>query len=487
MRIFRRAVIVGVSLALLAAGPSAAAKRYASPAGVETEPCDLAKPCSLTWAIEKAKEGDEVEVLRGAFSYALTKTIMSSVALNVHGPATGAMPEIDDNAEGNAVWFPGVGTTVSRLHLVAGQPNDTLVYAPSKTVFDDVLLEARAPKATLAQMSGGVLRDSVLSSTSAVAGAVGINAVQYEPSVIRNDTVSLPGEGSIALRSYGNCFPSFIEIGKCDPSFSYSPTLNVANTILRGGKWDIEASGPGSYYGKVQISHSNYRLAKASELVAGEISDLGGNQTTVEPTLTSDFHELAGSVTVDAGALATELGSQDPDGTSRMLGSAPDIGAYELIPPPKGPVPPAPAPMGPGPGTPPGPGIANAAGAKALGAVVSQLLGCSGQPGQSCRFTITLTITEHLAGSQLKGVSARARVKLRTKRVTVGTLTATLQAGQAMTVKVALNSKGKRLLKRFHRLPVTVTTSTTSASGKASRLSTRRLTLTVPRKRAHKH
>jgi hypothetical protein len=77
-------------------------------------------------------------------------------------------------------------------------------------------------------------------------------------------------------------------------------------------------------------------------------------------------------------------------------------------------------------------------------------------------------------------VTAAARKRVRKVRVTVGSLTRTLTAGQVASVRVALNATGKRLLRRLHRLPLTLTTSATGASGGRVVLATRRLTLRAP-------
>jgi hypothetical protein len=314
----------------------------------------------------------------------------------------------------------------------------------------------------------------------------GLSSSGFESVFLRNDTVSVLGEKSVALRTTGFCFPKFPEFVGCEPGLSYATVFNVANTLLRGGLWDIEASGSGGYYGKVEASHSNYRAAKVSQTVPNEIVDLGGNQTAVEPLLSSDFHELAGSPTIDAGVADARLGALDPDGNARVMGAAPDIGAYEFVVPAP-PIAGGKSPVTPGPVTPtPPPAVPSATAANANGATVSQTLACAGAASQSCHLTITLTTVEHLAGARLLGVSA-ARARSRTRRVTVGEIAVTLQAGQVATLKVPLNAIGKRLLRRLHRLPVTVTTSSTGASGQAVRLSSRRLTLTAARKRTHRH
>jgi hypothetical protein len=100
----------------------------------------------------------------------------------------------------------------------------------------------------------------------------------------------------------------------------------------------------------ISVSHSNFRRANVHEGVPamGEsplwrVFDLGGNQEA-EPLFAApaslDFHQLAGSATIDAGVAIPSLGTADPDGHARTLGAAPDIGADEFPPPPPPPPPP---------------------------------------------------------------------------------------------------------------------------------------------------
>jgi hypothetical protein len=66
------------------------------------------------------------------------------------------------------------------------------------------------------------------------------------------------------------------------------------------------------------------------------IADLGGNQTAAPLFVDAahgDYREAPGSPTIDAG-IADQLGPLDIAGNTRILGAAPDIGAYEFVPPP---------------------------------------------------------------------------------------------------------------------------------------------------------
>jgi hypothetical protein len=74
------------------------------------------------------------------------------------------------------------------------------------------------------------------------------------------------------------------------------------------------------------------------------VIDGGGNQSApplfVDPE-NGDFREAAGSPTIDAG-IAGLLGPLDLAGNARVLGPAPDIGAFEFVPAMS---PPGPAPL----------------------------------------------------------------------------------------------------------------------------------------------
>jgi hypothetical protein len=66
---------------------------------------------------------------------------------------------------------------------------------------------------------------------------------------------------------------------------------------------------------------------------------IGGPANQVAPPLfadaaSGDYRPAAGSPTIDAGAVGDGLGPLYLAGRPRVLGSAPDIGAYEFVPPP---------------------------------------------------------------------------------------------------------------------------------------------------------
>jgi hypothetical protein len=114
---------------------------------------------------------------------------------------------------------------------------------------------------------------------------------------------------------------------------SGSMTLELENSIVQGGEQDLRAVGNADGTGTIDVTHSNFDTAKPG--AEGKVIDGGGNQTAAPLFVDSDhgdYREASGSPTIDAGA-AGQLGALDLDGNPRALGSAPDIGAYEFVPP----------------------------------------------------------------------------------------------------------------------------------------------------------
>ena len=87
----------------------------------------------------------------------------------------------------------------------------------------------------------------------------------------------------------------------------------------------------------INIGNSNYRAGTVDPQVNGSgrfINDLGSNQSA-DPLFANaaggDFHQLAGSPTIDAGTADPFNGFSDFDGQPRLIGAAPDIGADEFF------------------------------------------------------------------------------------------------------------------------------------------------------------
>ena len=121
--------------------------------------------------------------------------------------------------------------------------------------------------------------------------------------------------------------------------------LVVSNSIARGATTDLEAQtnlalcpDPFCDIGIIRIDHSDFvtraPLAGAPDSVV--ISEGAGN-ITGDPRFANafagDYHLLLGSPAIDAGATLDLAFPTDLDGTPRVQGAGPDIGAFETTPP----------------------------------------------------------------------------------------------------------------------------------------------------------
>ena len=91
---------------------------------------------------------------------------------------------------------------------------------------------------------------------------------------------------------------------------------------------------------------------------------------------------------------------------------------------------------------------------KVSGKTASVHISCIGAAGSTSKVTVQLTVAETFKGRKLISVTSRRRVKK--KLVVVGTASVTLTAGHTKTVRITLNSTGKRLLAKRHSLKVTL-------------------------------
>ena len=92
---------------------------------------------------------------------------------------------------------------------------------------------------------------------------------------------------------------------------------------------------------------------------------------------------------------------------------------------------------------------------------------CVGPPQARCSVIYLLETREYYTG--FPGVTYRAgakKAKRKLRRVTVGRASVSLAGGESRTVTISLNAKGKRLLKRFKRLPATLITKQTVTGAK---------------------
>ncbi len=197
---------------------------------------------------------------------------------------------------------------------------------------------------------------------------------------------------------------------------------------------------------------------------------------------TGDVHETASSPTIDAGANADVPGGVTTDfyGQPRIVGTKQsagivDIGAAEWQVAFKAPTPPSKL------------GKAKVSGEKATASGVQLTITCTGSSGQSCAGGVTVTTTETLKGSKVVAL-ANATVRRRKSVASVASASYHVAAGKHLALTLKLNGKGRALLKKFGKLPVTVVATQRNASGKPVTISKRKLTIkpAKPKRRKRK-
>jgi hypothetical protein len=172
-------------------------------------------------------------------------------------------------------------------------------------------------------MNACTVRDSVILSDGPGSTAVSSQSlVSGLTGVLRNVTAIATGTESTGARAEYTAFLMF-------PG---SYTLNMSNVIAQGSAYDLRALPGPEGPGHIVASNSNFDTSIAS----GSATITGGNNQTTPPLFVSaaagDFRPAAGSPTIDAGS-TDQIGTVDLAGNPRALGAAPDIGAYEFVPP----------------------------------------------------------------------------------------------------------------------------------------------------------
>ena len=104
---------------------------------------------------------------------------------------------------------------------------------------------------------------------------------------------------------------------------------------------------------------------------------------------------------------------------------------------------------------------------------VSLTIACQGLPTQSCTGKATLTSHVTTQGSKLVAVAAKSKPKPKpkppkkvTKVETIASGSYSIAAGRTATVKLSLNSTGKKLLTARYKVPATLTVTGTASAKK---------------------
>ncbi len=319
------AVVASLVLLVGVPGVAAAAERYAAPGGAGVA-CTKTQPCLLQQAITKAGENDEVIVTAGTYTVNATITAPPAAKnLFIHGDFAGPMSKINATINSSApISFSATGGRISYLDITntATSPIAAICFPEGSIERVRATSTGSAPIGVISA-GGCPVRDSLIRAVGA--NGVALSATGSpgsKPGLIRNVTALATGAESVGIRSSYN---EIIVFG--------SYLADVKNTIADGSMADLQATSGAFGPGNIVVSNSNFDKPVAM----GSATISGGPNQSAPPVFVDagggDYRQAAGSPTIDAGS-TDGIGSLDLDGNPRNLGAAPDIGAFELTPPP---------------------------------------------------------------------------------------------------------------------------------------------------------
>jgi hypothetical protein len=315
---------VGVVLVLSMAPAAAAKVRFAAPHGTGAQPCLQSDPCNSVKAItgtgtNGVQDHDQVVLEPG--TYTPGQIIEVNNAIDVGGQAGAAATILDET--GNADFW-GI-----------------LVNNPNATVHDLGIVKVDSPLVGGFASNGGSAERLYVSSSGSGNACVISGAAQLR------DSVCSSAAGSGLFASQGATTARNVTASGGGPSGfgvivgaggGAHVSLDGLNVIAVNGV-DAVTDGSSGVSATLTLSHSNYAMATHSGTGATVTAAGTGSNQTATPLLSADFHELAGSPTIDAGLASSGTGSFDLDRNPRIapacLGGTtagnPDIGAYETI------------------------------------------------------------------------------------------------------------------------------------------------------------
>ncbi len=307
-------------VALAGVAPALAADRFAEPGGNgPAVTCPQADPCDIQTAVEggAVSNGDVITLLPGTYPIA-TDTVQPTDAVTIQGLAGQPRPLIVAGTS-YAIWLDVPGSVLRRVAIEQGPGVGSALVAGAGTV-ESVVAHSDSPfeACHVAQVT---IRDSVCWNSGGGDAIFGQATGGSLTTTLRNVTAF--GQSAPAIRL---------------TSGSGSITVNATNLIAYGAPVDIRASASGTGNAATVIAdHSNYLFEDEVGTSNGTafITNPGTNQNQTSAPLFGnasggDFHQLAGSPTINAGSAAAGLGSSDIDGEARFQGPAPDIGADEF-------------------------------------------------------------------------------------------------------------------------------------------------------------
>ena len=469
------AALVGAAMAAatLAPSASAAAQRYATPAGFGTT-CSSADPCGVIEAVQAAGAGDEVIIKPG--DYPLPGGFTDTAPITIHGVAGKPRPRLFFSGKG--VLLLDDGSTLRHIELV--RPTGNGVISAKNATLDQVIARSGGYTAT-ADVQNSTIRNSIFEASgdggrALLAEAIGVG----NNTALRNVTAIATGAGAVAVEA------------SASSGAGGNALIGATNVIARGGPGGAsfqartDSSGAQATIG---LGHSNYG--------AGTLSTVGTNATTTSgggnqsapvvfvDAAAGDYRQAPGSPTIDAGLDDLKNGALDVDGDPRTIGTT-DIGADEFVSAPATPGTPATSGTGGSGGT--GGTDGTGGGANPAPASAPSTNAPLNMPASSRPFAgVTLVSTRLImagrfitlklscptgtvgrcSGRTTLSTRARRSRSGATRQVRLGGAAFSIEAGKQVRVSVRVSRAGRQLLEGTRRLRGRATNTARDGAGKS--------------------
>lgn len=339
-----RPVLIALVLTLIGAAPATAATRYASPAGAGPAGvggCPESNPCGLEPAVENAAvlDNDVILLLPGTYNLG-TGSVSVTDAITIKPRDARTRPVI--TGTGNALMNVSDGATIQDLALTGTSSSGSGIFATLLVDSSGAILQRLSVDTTVSRTGGindaqaacgitaGTLRDSVCHLTTVGASVLGVALFSGNAGGAHQTTLV----NVVAWGTRGPSATGVLGLEAQGTAAGEAATVIAKNVIAHGdGGQSVAAFGQNGGSATITLSNSNYPDAGGNGSFSVTLAGSGTNQIAA-PSLVNpaggDFHQLAGSVTIDHGATDALLGTADFDFEPRNQGAVPDIGADEF-------------------------------------------------------------------------------------------------------------------------------------------------------------
>lgn len=426
-----------VAAASIPAAASAAAQRYASPAGSGTA-CTSASPCGITQAVSGASAGDEVIVNPGDYALTATLATNANLPITIHGVAGQPRPRLLFSGPGE-FGLRVNGATLRYVEVDQASPQSAL-FADYGASVDQVIAKAQGDSGVVtATIRNATIRNSIVVASGANAEALETGAsAGTVTATYRNVTAVATGTGAVPIHALADT--------------GASATIHLVNVIAYGGPGALSLSARTDSSGATAIitaTHTDYQSANGVGSNA-TIVDGGGNRAE-EPAFVNvaagDYHQAPFSYTIDAGVNDPANGTVDVDGDARTNATT-DIGADEFLAAPD---------LTTGPA-----GAVGAQSATSTAPTPPPVF--AGVRLESTRLSFArgfIAVTLRCQAGTVGRCSGKTRLTARRRAtssrsattVTLGRAAFSIAAGKQARARVRVSRAGRRLLNRARRLP----------------------------------